>query len=240
VGDMPLATQAKILRLLQDGQFQRVGGNETLTVNVRVIAATNQDLERMIDAGRFRRDLYYRLRGVTLHLPALRERLDDIPELAHYFLFRFNRQLGTAVQSISQDALEQLQNYRWPGNIRELQSVIRESLIVSTGPTLLPEFLSIDMHSEAPADHETAQPITQVSQDNWRLLGDFVERTLREHKTDAYRQSLLRFDRLIVSQAMSLSSGQQSRASELLGLSRPTLRAKIRAMVSEDLGKESP
>lgn len=239
VGDMPLSTQAKILRLLQDGQFQRVGGNETLTVNVRVIAATNQDLERMIDAGRFRRDLYYRLRGVTLHLPALRERLDDIPELAHYFLFRFNRQLGTAVQSISQDALERLQSYRWPGNIRELQSVIRESLIVSTGPTLLPEFLSIDIHNEAPADHEPAQAIAHVSQDNWRLLGDFVERTLRERKTDAYRQSLLRFDRLIVSHAMNLSSGQQSRASELLGLSRPTLRAKIRAMVSEDLGKES-
>ena len=100
IGDMPLSTQAKMLRLLQDGQFQRVGGNETLKVDVRIIAATNQNLDAMIADNRFRRDLYYRIRGVTLHLPPLREREDDIAELAHYFLFRLNRQLGTAVQTI--------------------------------------------------------------------------------------------------------------------------------------------
>ena len=234
VGDMPLATQAKILRLLQDGQFQRVGGNETLSVDVRVVAATNQNLETMIEEGRFRRDLYYRLRGVTLHLPPLRERLDDIPELAHYFLFRFNRQLGTAVQSISQDALDRLQGYRWPGNIRELQSVIRESLIGSTGPTLLPEFLSIELQSELPADLETADRIVSVTQDAWLDLGGFVERIMTERRTDVYRNSILRFDRLIVGHAMKISDGLQSRAAEILGLSRPTLRAKIRAMVSEN------
>lgn len=234
VGDMPLSTQAKILRLLQDGQFQRVGGNETLSVDVRVIAATNQNLETMIDDGRFRRDLYYRLRGVTLHLPALRDRLDDIPELAHYFLFRFNRQLGTAVQSISQEALDRLQSYRWPGNIRELQSVIRESLIVSTGPTLLPEFLSLDIQSEAPPDRETADPVMSVSQDEWRKLGDVVEKTLADFSDDVYRRTLLYFDRLVISLAMKRAGGLQSRAAEVLGLSRPTLRAKIRAMSQLD------
>src|SRR5687767_294863 len=115
VGDMPLATQAKMLRLLQDGQFQRVGGNETLKVDVRVLAATNQNLESMIAENRFRRDLYYRIRGVTLHLPPLREREDDIPELSYYFLFRLNRQLGTAVQTISTEALDLLQRHPWPG-----------------------------------------------------------------------------------------------------------------------------
>src|SRR5690348_14122104 len=140
VGDMPLATQAKMLRLLQDGQFQRVGGNETLRADVRIVAATNQNLDAMIANNRFRRDLYYRIRGVTLHLPPLREREDDIAELAHYFLFRLNRQLGTAVQSISSEALELLERHSWPGNVRELQSVLREALIVATGPTLLPEF----------------------------------------------------------------------------------------------------
>lgn len=239
VGDMPLSTQAKILRLLQDGQFQRIGGNETFTVDVRIIAATNQNLETMIDDGRFRRDLYYRLRGVTLHLPALRDRLDDIPELAHYFLFRFNRQLGTAVQSISQDALDRLQSYRWPGNIRELQSVIREALIVSTGPTLLPEFLSIELQSDPPVDVETSEPIVNVNQDAWRALGDYVEHSINEHTSDAYRRALLRFDRLVVSHAMKLSEGLQSRASEILGLSRPTLRAKIRSMVADSPPTES-
>jgi len=240
VGDMPLATQAKILRLLQDGQFQRVGGNETLSVDVRVIAATNQNLDVMIEDGRFRRDLYYRLRGVTLHLPPLRERLDDIPELAHYFLFRFNRQLGTAVQSISQEALERLQAYRWPGNIRELQSVIRESLIVSTGPTLLPEFLSIELQNEVVGDHETTDSIVSVSQNAWLALGDFVERVTTERSTDAYRRSLLEFDRLVISHALKQSDGLQSRAAEILGLSRPTLRAKIRSMATEKLPAQSP
>lgn len=238
VGDMPLPTQAKILRLLQDGQFQRVGGNETFSVDVRVIAATNQNLETMIDEGRFRRDLYYRLRGVTLHLPALRERLDDIPELAHYFLFRFNRQLGTAVQSISQDALERLQSYRWPGNIRELQSVIREALIVSTGPTLLPEFLSIELQNDSIPEVDATGTIVSVSHDAWRGLGDFVEQIMTEPKSEVYRRALLRFDRLVVSQAMKRSEGLQSRAAELLGLSRPTLRAKIRAMVAENPNPE--
>ncbi len=233
VGDMPLATQAKILRLLQDGQFQRVGGNETFSVDVRIVAATNQNLEAMIEDGRFRRDLYYRLRGVTLHLPALRERLDDIPELAHYFLFRFNRQLGTAVQSISQDALDRLQSYRWPGNIRELQSVIRESLIVSTGPTLLPEFLSIELQNDPLADTETTATIVNVNQDAWRALGDFVEHAMTDQKADVYRRVLLHFDRLVISHAMKISEGLQSRAAEILGLSRPTLRAKIRASIPE-------
>ena len=233
VGDMPLSTQAKILRLLQDGQFQRVGGNETLTVDVRVVAATNQNLESMIDDGRFRRDLYYRLRGVTLHMPTLRDRIDDIPELAHYFLFRFNRQLRTAVQSISQEYLERLQAYRWPGNIRELQSVIRESLIVSTGPTLLPEFLSIELHGEPQADPETADTIVNVTNDAWRNLGTVVEKLMTDGTSDVYRRSLMHFDRLLVSQAMKISKGMQSHAAEILGLSRPTLRAKIRAMIAE-------
>ena len=246
VGDMPLATQAKILRLLQDGQFQRVGGNETLTVDVRVIAATNQNLEAMIEEGRFRRDLYYRLRGVTLHLPALRERLDDIPELAHYLLFRFNRQLGTAVQSISQDALDRLQRYRWPGNIRELQSVIRESLIVSTGPTLLPEFLSIELQSDAPSQNdaplevETTEPIVGINLNAWKTLGDFVEQEMTQSSVDFYRRALIHFDRIMVGHAMKLSNGLQSRAAEILGLSRPTLRAKIRTMMADSEQDQLP
>src|SRR5205814_7373568 len=158
VGDMPLATQAKMLRLLQDGQFQRIGGNETLKVDVRVLAATNQNLDQMIAENRFRRDLYYRIRGVTLHLPPLREREEDIAELAHYFLFRLNRQLGTAVQTISSEALEMLERHPWPGNVRELQSVLREALIVATGPTLLAEFLTLDSPF-APVEPERPEAI---------------------------------------------------------------------------------
>ena len=120
IGDMAPGTQAKILRLLQEGTFERLGGSEPITADVRIIAATNQDLDAMIERGRFRKDLYYRLRGVTIHLPPLREHREDIAELAHYFLFRYNRQLGTAIQSISPQALELLEKYNWPGNVRRI------------------------------------------------------------------------------------------------------------------------
>lgn len=232
VGDMPAATQAKILRLLQDGQFQRVGGNETLTVDVRVVAATNQNLEAMIEEGTFRRDLFYRLRGVTLRLPPLRERTEDIPELAHYFLFRFNRQLGTAVQSISSESLEKLQNYRWLGNIRELQSVIREALIVATGPTLLPDFLPIELLNDPTCDIDSPAELAALGNDSWRELGTFVEQALATELPDAYRESLQRFDQLVITHAMKTANGLQAKAAQLLNLSRPTLRSKLRVILA--------
>jgi DNA-binding NtrC family response regulator len=230
VGDMPLPTQARILRLLQDGQFQRVGGNETMTVDVRVIAATNQLLESMIADGRFRQDLYYRLRGVTITLPPLRERTEDIPELAHYLMFRFNQQLRTSVQSIAPEALEKLQAHRWPGNVRELQSVIREALIVSTGPILLPEFLPLETPLEATEDLLPGAALPAPGSDAWQDLGRFVEQSLSEQHSDAYRKAIQRFDQLVILQAMNLANGMQSRASEILGLSRPTLRSKLRSI----------
>src|SRR3954471_10703187 len=183
VGDMPLATQAKMLRLLQDGQFQRVGGNETLKVDVRIIAATNQNLDAMIAESRFRRDLYYRIRGVTLHLPPLRERQDDIAELAHYFLFRLNRQLGTAVQTISREAIELLERHPWPGNVRELQSVLREALIVATGPTLLPEFLSLSAPL-TPAEPERAVAVDAPAANDWNSLSEALQEGLKAHQPE--------------------------------------------------------
>lgn len=233
VGDMPLATQARILRLLQNGQFQRVGGNETLTVDVRIIAATHQNVEAMIADGRFRQDLYYRLRGVTISLPPLRERIEDLPELAHYLMFRFNHQLGTAVQSISTEALEKLQMHRWPGNIRELQSVLREALIVSTGPTLLPEFLPLEARMDLPDDSASSTATEALASDAWQNLGRFVEGALAAEQGDVYRRAIQRFDRLILVQAMNCAHGLQSRAAELLGLSRPTLRAKLRSIYAD-------
>jgi DNA-binding NtrC family response regulator len=233
VGDMPLSTQAKILRLLQEGQFERVGGNETLSVNVRVIAATNQSLEAMIETGKFRRDLYYRLRGVVLHLPALRERTEDIAELAHYFLFRYNRQLGTTVQSISMEALDRFQRYKWPGNVRELQSVIREALIASTGTTLLAEFLPNELQTEEPDVADVTPNLAAFADATWQGLAEFIERSFQEKPEDLYRRALLQFDGLVVARAMKASEGHQTKAAEILGLSRPTLRAKLRMIKSE-------
>jgi DNA-binding NtrC family response regulator len=233
VGDMPPATQAKMLRLLQDGQFQRVGGNETLKVDVRVLAATNQNLEAMIGENRFRRDLYYRIRGVTLHLPPLREREDDIAELAHYFLFRLNRQLGTAVQTISTEALELLARHSWPGNVRELQSVLREALIVATGPTLLPEFLSLSA-APGPAEAERAVAVAAEGSSDWHSLAEALDEGMKSRKSELYRHLIQRFDALVLANVMRAAGGLQSRAAEILGLSRPTLRAKLRTIARRD------
>ena len=178
IGDMSPGTQAKILRLLQDGRFERLGGSEPISADVRIIAATNQNLDALIEQGKFRKDLYYRLRGVTIHLPPLRERAEDIAELAHYFLFRFNRQLGTAVQSISPEALDMLEKYDWPGNVRELQSVIREALIVSAGLTILPDFLPIELQQEKSADSADDVETSRLPEVNWNSLPEFIENAI--------------------------------------------------------------
>jgi len=243
VGDMSAGTQARILRLLQEGRFERVGGSETLSADVRIIAATNQDLERLIDAGRFRKDLFYRLRGVTISIAPLRERREDIAELAHYFLFRWNRTLGTAVQSISESALDVLQRYDWPGNVRQLQSVIRESLIVAAGPTLIPEFLPVELRRDDSADLERMAEALPAAAVDWSALALFVDNSLSSGKTGLYRPALDQFDRLLVSRALQQTGGNQAQAAEILGISRPTLRAKLRSlrlMISKSVESEGP
>src|SRR5262249_20151231 len=141
IGDMPLATQAKILRLLQDQTFERVGGNETVRTDVRLIAATHRDLKAWSAEGKFRQDLYYRLSVFTIPLPALRARDDDLCMLVQHYLRRFNRELGRDLREITPEALELLRRYPWPGNIRELQSVLKQAILKATGPVLVAAFL---------------------------------------------------------------------------------------------------
>ena len=167
---------------------------------------------------------------MTIHLPPLRERREDIAELAHYFLFRFNKQLGTAVQSISPEALALLEKYEWPGNVRELQSVIRESLIVSAGSTILPEFLPGELHHEEFVEADVDSVGNAMPEMDWETLPQFVEATVAKGETDMYRRAIERFDRLVISYIMRHAGGQQNRAAEILGLSRVTLRAKLRHM----------
>jgi two-component system nitrogen regulation response regulator GlnG len=230
IGDMAPHTQAKILRLLQEGTFDRLGGSEPITADIRIIAATNQNLDALIEQGNFRNDLYYRLRGITIHLPPLRERREDIAELAHYFLFRFNRQIGTAVQSISSEALELLERYEWPGNVRELQSVIREALIVSAGSSILPDFLPMELHQAEGDEEALVSECDSVPEMDWNTLFQFVETTIAKGNNDVYRRALEQFDRLVIPYVMRCANGQQNRAAEILGLSRVTLRAKLRHM----------
>ena len=136
VGELPLETQVKLLRVLQEGEFEPVGGNQTLRVHVRVIAATNRDLHAAVEAGRFRADLFYRLNVVPVHMPPLRERRADIPQLVTFFAARFGRRFGKHIENVAPDSMERLLSYGWPGNIRELQNVVERAVVLASGPLL--------------------------------------------------------------------------------------------------------
>jgi two-component system nitrogen regulation response regulator GlnG len=221
IGDMPLALQAKMLRVLQDQRFERVGGTETVQTRVRLIAATNQDPEAAVAAGRFRPDLYYRLKGATVRVPPLRERAGDVSELAHHFLFRFNRELGTTYRGFDPRVLEWLQRHTWPGNVRELQGVVREAMLYGSGHVILPEFLpdQVRQASASAAEPASARP----SELQVRL-----ESVLEDGAGDSYRRAVEALDRFLLPRALKRAGGNQTQASELLGLSRGTLRQKLR------------
>ena len=222
IGDVPLSVQVKILRLLQEHTFERVGGTETLHVDVRILAATHRDLERAIAEGRFRADLYHRLNVVTLHVPPLRERADDIPALAQAFLTRFSEELKIEKPALSQESAQLLGNHAWPGNVRELEHCMRRVLIFTRGFAIQRDDLLRAMAGpEAIARAADAAPGPES-------LREFVKRFLDEN---AGRGCEPRFaetvERELLLEAMSRSGGNQSRAAELLGIPRPTLHAKL-------------
>src|SRR3954471_668472 len=162
VSEIPLATQVKLLRFLQERTFERVGGNETLRVDVRILAATNRDLKERIAEGLFREDLYYRLNVVTLEIPPLRERVSDIPELALFFLRRYAQENGKRIDGFSDDALKALASYAWPGNVRELENAIERAVVLCDGARVEARHLPGSIHSEAPADGLPPIPGTTI------------------------------------------------------------------------------
>ncbi len=225
IGDMVPALQAKILRVLQEQRFERLGGNEVVQTHVRVLAATNQSLEEAVAASRFRNDLYYRLKGVTIRVPPLRERLEDVPQLAEYFLFRFQRDLGMDLRSFAPEALELLQAYPWPGNVRELQGVVREAMFRASGHVVLAEFLPPELHQPKPVGPGPAAPAAL----GFDLIG-LVEGLLARGEKDIYSQMVAALDRLVLPRVLRHTQGHQTQASERLGLSRNTLRQKLRGL----------
>jgi two-component system nitrogen regulation response regulator GlnG len=222
IGDMPLALQAKMLRLLQEQAFERVGGNETVRTDVRLIAATHRDLKAWSEEGRFRPDLYYRLGVFTLHLPPLRERGDDLPLLVRHYLRRFSGELGREVQQVAPEALERLAGYSWPGNIRELQSILKQALLRASGTVLLPAFLP-DL-SSGPSDSTAASPAANASLD----LEAYIHQRLGPDAHDLYAQTHGQVDRVLLPHVLEYTGGNQHQAARLLGIARQTLRQKLR------------
>jgi two-component system nitrogen regulation response regulator GlnG len=222
VGDMPLGTQGKILRLLQDQAFERVGGNETIHTDVRLIAATNRDLRAWTEAGRFRPDLYYRLSVFTIHLPPLRERGDDLPLLVSFYVKRYGRELGRDVRSASRETLERLRAYAWPGNVRELQSVLKQALLRTHGNVLMPE--SLPELSREPRKAVARGPDPEFS------FESFIRQRLGAGTSDLYTEAHDQLDRVLLPLTLRFTNANQYQGAKILGIARQTLRTRLREL----------
>jgi len=219
IGDMPFSIQSKILRLLQEKSIERLGGREPIPVDVRIIAATNRDLEGALATGRFREDLYYRLKVVTLWLPPLRNRQEDTPLLAEYFLARFAKEMDLPNPGMTREDRFLLENYQWPGNVRELANAMQKALIFSRGYPIHPEDVSRAIGGDSPAP--VADDRTQD------LIRQWLRQALVSGGQNHFDTLMDRFAGLLISEALDLTGGNRSRAARLLGISRPTLLSKI-------------
>lgn len=212
IGTLGFKTQAKLLRVLQDKAFERLGGKKTIISDVRVIAATNEDLDEAIDSGRFRRDLYYRLYVVGINVPSLRERTEDIPELIQYFIAKFNNKFNLNVKGLSSNALKVLTQYPWPGNVRELENIIERAMVLGSGEVITTSELPSHMFSDSQPTQQTFYNKYIAFPNENRCLSNVIvdiERTMLE---DALRQT----------------GGHREKTAKLLGISRRTLQYKLK------------
>jgi two-component system nitrogen regulation response regulator GlnG len=222
VGDMTPLTQTKILRLLQEQQFERLGGNETVHTDVRLIAATNTDLEAAVANGRFRRDLYFRLNVFTIGLPPLRERGEDLDRLVAYYVKRFSREFDKLVQEVAPQTMELLRQYPWPGNVRELQSVLKQAILQMRGQVLLPEALPGQLQQPA-----TPAGPTSTSLFDW---DSYVAGRLAAGTEHLYAETTELMERELLLRVLRHTQGNQVKAARILGITRGSVRTKIKTL----------
>ncbi|HME91891.1 MAG TPA: sigma-54 dependent transcriptional regulator [Myxococcaceae bacterium] len=226
IAEIPVEMQVKILRALQESEFERVGGIKTTRVDVRLIAATNRDLQLEIEAGRFRKDLYYRLAVVPIVLPALRNRQSDIPMLAQHFIEKYNRKLNKKFEGISEEALTLLKAYPWPGNIRELENLMERVLLFADGPTISAKDLpdNIRLSAAQPAVAAPAQAVSLDAAPGETGLKDIVKMKSAELEKD------------LIAKALEETGGNVTRAAKLLQISRKSLQTKMKEFGLRDEG----
>ncbi len=204
IGDISLQTQVKLLRALQFGEFERIGGTKTIKVDVRVITATNRNLEEMIEKGLFRQDLYYRINVISINLPSLRERKEDIPLLIGHFIEKFSKETGKDVRNISKEAHNQLMHYDYPGNIRELENIIESAVVMARGEIITINDFTPDVLSSSES--------TALNPHNFQ---------------DSYDKKLEAFETTMINDALELKDGNQSQAAKILGITERHLRSRM-------------
>ena len=218
IGDMPASLQTRLLRVLAEGEFYRVGGRELIRTDARVIAATHQDLARKVSEGSFRADLLHRLDVVRIHLPALRERREDIPELAARFLARAASTMGLEPKRFSQRALEQLARFDWPGNVRQLENLCRRLAVMAPGREIVAADLALDIAPAAAGAGDWTQGLQAWAQERLRAGDEGIHATAKE-----------RFDRALLDAALEITGGHRQQAAARLGLGRNTITRKLGA-----------
>jgi two-component system nitrogen regulation response regulator GlnG len=230
IGDMPMEAQTRLLRVLQEGEYTTVGGRTPIRTNVRIIAATNRDLQQQIDQGLFREDLYYRLNVVPLRLPPLRERLEDIPDLIRHFLAIAEKE-GLPPKSFETGAIERLKRHNWPGNVRELENLVRRLSAIYTQDIVTVDMVESEFAPAArPAQFNDASEATaDLSEAVERYLGDYFMSFGQElPPAGLYTRVLRKVESPLITAALAATRGNQIRAADLLGVNRNTLRKKIR------------
>ncbi|MHB8521736.1 MAG: sigma-54-dependent transcriptional regulator [Limisphaerales bacterium] len=230
IGDMSLATQTKMLRVLQSGTFERVGGNQRLRVDVRIIAATNKPLERAVASREFREDLFYRLNVVRIHIPPLRERRKDIPLLVSYFLSKFSRNQKLRPKSISSDVIARLDQHHWPGNVRELENVIQRAMVMSKGEAILladlpPDLIDASQSGAATVETSALSPAPAATQP--ADLPSLARTLFQWARRNSKLKVIPAIERELIINALGETNGNQVQAAKLLGITRATLRKRI-------------
>jgi nitrogen regulation protein NR(I) len=221
IGDMSLSTQAKLLRVLQERSFERLGGRETIKVDIRFIVATNKDLEEAIQGGQFREDLYYRLNVVSIRIPSLRERKEDIPELSSYFVKKFNRELKKNVVGIVPSVMEKIASYGWPGNVRQLENVLKRAMVLCQGEWILEDQLIFEKALEK---WEAVDLSKKTIED---LLDIFFEELSKAQISSQDLDMISTLERGLILRALQKTQGNQVQAAQILGINRGTLRSKM-------------
>ena len=224
VGELPLDLQTKLLRVLQDGTYRRVGGKDMLQSDTRLLAATNQDLDRAVQENRFRDDLYFRLKVIPLEIPPLRDRRTDLPALIDFFIAKVNSEMGTHVSGVSPEARKELQQYDWPGNVRELENVLIRAAVLSPGPVLSARDFALSNPAEPPSGDYDNLSLEEVVRGK---LEDYFRRTRGIQVENLYSVIMERVERPLIELSLQATRGNQIRAAQLLGINRNTLRKKI-------------
>jgi two-component system nitrogen regulation response regulator GlnG len=222
IADMPLALQAKLLRVLQEREFTRVGGRDAIRADVRIIAASNQDIETAARTGRFREDLFFRLNVVRIPVPPLRERRGDIPELIEFFVDKVNRDLGTAIVGVSEDARDLLMRHSWPGNVRELENALLRAAVLAGGRTLVPEDFAL-----AGQPRQVAAEALPLEEAVRRRLAELLQADATATPSDLHALLISAVERPLIEVVLERAGGNQVKAAEMLGINRNTLRKKI-------------